>query len=140
MGAASSVRTTNFDSVNSSLRALYDTFLSSEDSNKMNQLHEDLARNDEVRFVFANYMWERGMDSLIIRQMTLAINESFMFNLLIQDMWEDERDYNSDIILYYISLFAVSSVYEPYYKQSAMLRTPPLSRSGSEVSELCIAN
>lgn len=140
MGASSSVVRSKLETVNGSLRFLYESFLSTENSDKLNQLHEDLARYHEVRVALANFMWNRGMDNLIVLEMTLAINEAFICNLLMQDMWEDERDENSDTILYHMSLFSLSSAYEPFYKLSTTtLRTPPMSRSPSE-EDLCVTN
>lgn len=136
MGASSSIAFSKINSVNGSMMNFIDSFLSTEDCNRIIQLQQDLVQYESVRMAFASFVWERGMKSILIRNLVLGINETFMYNLLLQDLWEENRDYNSDIIMYYLPIFAQSSNYEPFYKVSvATLQTPPISRSSSFADE-----
>ena len=115
-----------------SIKEMYITFLNSDESIRVVQLQRDLATRVDVRLAFANYIWIHGCKSLVIREMVLNVNESFLSSLMLHEQWEYDRDYNSDIILFYFSKFASSIEYEPYFTSSSTcLQTPSISRCSS---------
>ena len=133
MGSSASVFGIADDS-RSTINALTMTL---EQSNRIHQLREDLISELEVRLAFAGYVWDRGVYNDMVRELILKMDEAYMCHIVIQDLWEDERDGYADIILYYLDSFSKSMAYDHYYRMSSRVEvTPPLSRSSSVVGPM----
>ena len=103
---------------------------------RINQLHEDLIRSLETRVAFANFVWDNGMEDIVVRDFILDINEAFLCDLLYYTVSQTQRSLNSEIILFYLPYFACSMEYEPLYLRSlALSQTPSLSRCTSFASD-----
>lgn len=126
MGASSSV-VEDFNSIKGRIKKIIDR-LQEDETNRINQLYVDLVQSLDVRMAFANFIWDRGMRNIEIRDVVLEINVAYVCFLFLQDSLEDGRDQTADILLYYLPLFAQSPVYEPFYRLS---ETPPLTRCPS---------
>ena len=114
------------------IRQVFESIVIAEESNRINRLRQDLISNCEVRTAFAQYLWNRGVRSSIVRDRILSSDDVSMSNLLLQELWEEELDTPSQIILNHIPEFAISLTYEPYYKQSLwVIHTAPMSRCAS---------
>ena len=100
-------------------------------------MREDLISDLEVRVAFACYVWDKGVYNDTVRELILKMDEAYMCHIVIQDLWEEDRDCFADIILHYMDCFSKSMVYENYYRVSSqVVETPPMTRSSSLESQL----
>lgn len=96
-----------------------------EESNRVYQLRKDLIANPEVRLAFANYVRDKGIYNDMVRELILNMDEVYLCNIVVEDLWDDDNDY-AIIIVHFMDSFSKSMVYDHYYRMSVQVVEAPI--------------
>lgn len=99
---------------------------SKEDHVRLEKLRIDLVLYKEVREAFAEFIvWRADDTSEEVVDVIHNIDESYMDYLMLQGSVDDPRDSSTDLILFYLRIFAKSAAYdEVLTKESCHPPTP----------------